>query len=415
MASGWPRRTPRWPGCSPAAGCCPGVRGRRRRRRATRDAGPGRPVRGGARRLERWPPSGPLLLVVEDVHWADQSTRDLLTFLFTRPLPRPGRDRGVVPLRRPAPPPPAAATAAPVGPAARRRTGCSSSPLADDDVRALVRAACPRPALRGRGAARIVRRAEGNAFFAEELVGAADGRRAGRRRCPTTSPTCCWSGSTGSTTPPARWCARPPCAGPPGRARRCSPRSSGSTTTRSTHALRAAVEQNVLVRVGERRLRLPARAAGRGRLRRPAARRAGPAARRLRRGAGASGACRGTAAELARHARAAHDRDTAVGASIAGRRRGDAVGGPDEAAHHYETALELLGDPRLEVKVDLVGLVTRAADALMASGAPERAHQLLAAHLRPGVAPGATSTGHGCWRSWPRRRSPSTAATTRWS
>jgi predicted ATPase len=28
----------------------------------------------------------PLLVVVEDAHWADRSTRDLLTFLFTRPL-----------------------------------------------------------------------------------------------------------------------------------------------------------------------------------------------------------------------------------------------------------------------------------------------------------------------------------------
>ena len=31
----------------------------------------------------------PLLLVVEDVHWADQSTRELLTFLLTRPTTRP--------------------------------------------------------------------------------------------------------------------------------------------------------------------------------------------------------------------------------------------------------------------------------------------------------------------------------------
>src|SRR5262249_48331364 len=29
---------------------------------------------------------GPLLVVIEDVHWADQSTRDLLSFLFARPF-----------------------------------------------------------------------------------------------------------------------------------------------------------------------------------------------------------------------------------------------------------------------------------------------------------------------------------------
>ena len=31
----------------------------------------------------------PLLLVVEDLHWADQSTRDLMSFLFTRPFSQP--------------------------------------------------------------------------------------------------------------------------------------------------------------------------------------------------------------------------------------------------------------------------------------------------------------------------------------
>ena len=54
---------------------------------------------------------------------------------------------------------------------------------------------------------------------------------------------------------------------------------------------------------------------------------------------------RGTAAELARHARLAHDLDTALDASIRAGDEAMAVGGPDEAAHHYEQALELLADP----------------------------------------------------------------------
>ena len=54
---------------------------------------------------------------------------------------------------------------------------------------------------------------------------------------------------------------------------------------------------------------------------------------------------RGTAAELARHARLAHDLDTALDASIRAGDEAMAVGGPDEAAHHYEQALELLTDP----------------------------------------------------------------------
>ncbi len=55
---------------------------------------------------------------------------------------------------------------------------------------------------------------------------------------------------------------------------------------------------------------------------------------------------RGTAAELARHARLAHDLDTALDASIRAGDEAMAVAGPDEAAHHYEQALELLADPR---------------------------------------------------------------------
>ena len=39
--------------------------------------------------LETLAARAPLLVVIEDVHWADQSTRELLTFLLTRPLTGP--------------------------------------------------------------------------------------------------------------------------------------------------------------------------------------------------------------------------------------------------------------------------------------------------------------------------------------
>ncbi len=50
----------------------------------------------------------PLVVVVEDLHWADQSTRDLMSFLFTRPFSQPVALVASLPLRRPAPqaPPP---------------------------------------------------------------------------------------------------------------------------------------------------------------------------------------------------------------------------------------------------------------------------------------------------------------------
>ena len=87
------------------------------------------------------------------------------------------------------------------------------------------------------------------------------------------------------------------------------------------------------------------------------------------------GRARGTAAELARHARLALDLDTALNASIRAGDEANAVGGPDEAAHHYQQALELLADPRREsdADFDLSKLVVSAADALVASGHPDRA------------------------------------------
>jgi predicted ATPase len=124
--------------------------------------------------LEDLAASRPLLVVVEDVHWADRSTRDLLTFLFTRSF------RGPVavvasyrsddlhrrhPLR-------AAAAQWTRIPGVQR---VLLDPLPDEDVRRLVRA-LPTGPLTGLTEAEvhaIVRRAEGNAFFAEELVGAA--------------------------------------------------------------------------------------------------------------------------------------------------------------------------------------------------------------------------------------------------
>ncbi|CAL9614152.1 helix-turn-helix transcriptional regulator [Streptomyces sp. enrichment culture] len=122
----------------------------------------------------------PLLLVLEDLHWADQSSRDLLRFLL---------GRGV--LQRPA-----------VGASAPRLAVCASyraddlhrrhplrpvlaelvrlpvverlelRPLPDADVTRLVRALEARP-LPDATVRRIVERAEGNAFYAEELVAAA--------------------------------------------------------------------------------------------------------------------------------------------------------------------------------------------------------------------------------------------------
>ena len=135
---------------------------------------------------------------------------------------------------------------------------------------------CPAPLVED-----IRGRSEGNAYYAEELLAAppTTGRgrvaaRAARRRA-----------------------ARPPRAAAPAvqqlRAGSRPSRAGGSSdallraalelpVTEVDEALREAVAHHVLVADGTDALRVPARAAAGGRLRRPAARRAGPAARHLR-------------------------------------------------------------------------------------------------------------------------------------
>ena len=59
------------------------------------------------------------------------------------------------------------------------------------------------------------------------------------------------------------------------------------------------------------------------------------------------------------------------------------MGGPDEAAQHYQQALELLADPRRrrDVDLDVARLAVDTADALVASGHPDRAAAVLAEQL----------------------------------
>ena len=112
----------------------------------------------------------PVLLVIEDLHWADQSTRDLLRFLISRLS-----DQRLMilasyrsdDLHRRHPLRPWLAELA-------RMEGVDRlvlAPLADPDVAALVRAVRP-DRLSDSVLRRIVERAEGNAFYAEELSAA---------------------------------------------------------------------------------------------------------------------------------------------------------------------------------------------------------------------------------------------------
>ncbi len=123
----------------------------------------------------------PLLLVLEDLHWADQSSRDLLRFLLSRGILQ--RAAGGAPTHRLAvfasyraddlhrrhPLRPLLAELVRL-PAVER---LELRPMADAEVARLVRAVQDRP-LPDATVRRIVERAEGNAFYAEELVAATE-------------------------------------------------------------------------------------------------------------------------------------------------------------------------------------------------------------------------------------------------
>jgi DNA-binding CsgD family transcriptional regulator len=121
----------------------------------------------------------PLLLVLEDLHWADQSSRDLLRFLLSRGILQ--RSAGGAPTHR------LAVLASyraddlhrrhPLRPLLAelvRLPGVERlelRPMADGEVARLVRALREGP-LPDTTVRRIVERAEGNAFYAEELLAA---------------------------------------------------------------------------------------------------------------------------------------------------------------------------------------------------------------------------------------------------
>ncbi|WP_098958626.1 helix-turn-helix transcriptional regulator [Pseudonocardia sp. N23] len=122
--------------------------------------------------LEQRSAQDPVLLVLEDVHWADTSSRDLLVFLASRL----GAQRLLVmasyrgdDLHRRHPLRPLLAELVRLPAVARVELGALGVADAEELVRELADGA-----LTDQEIARIARRSEGNAFFAEELVSASD-------------------------------------------------------------------------------------------------------------------------------------------------------------------------------------------------------------------------------------------------
>ena len=311
-----------------------------------------------------------MLLVVEDAHWADASTRHLLQFVlarrFTNPVSLVVSYRSDDLHRRH----PLRAAVAEWSrlPGVRR---LELEPLDDSAVGAILRS---REATRlsDRGATTIIRRAAGNAFYAEELLdaGLADGALPGSlaelvlvRLDRLTDAARLVVGAVA-------------CAGGPATDTMLA-EVVGLDAPRLDTALREAIDHKVLVSHGDSyafRHALLAEAVHDDLL--PGER------RRLHESflaaltrPGASGAAR----EVALHAEAAGDRATAFTASLSAGHDAVRVSGHDEAAGHYGRALALID--AAPDGFDVVDLLVDTVEALVASGHLREAAELLREHL----------------------------------
>ncbi|KRF12299.1 hypothetical protein ASG90_15035 [Nocardioides sp. Soil797] len=314
----------------------------------------------------------PLLLVIEDAHWADQSTRDLVSFLCSRPFAEPVAivvSYRAEDLHRRHP------LRAQVAEWTRVRGvhRMLLEPLGPAAVRAMIRELHPEE-LPESGVSDIVHRAEGNAFFVEELVGAAWDSRVPDDLADLLLVRLDRLDDTG------RQIVRAISAAGRRITHDLLVEASGVDPDLLDRALRSAIDSHVLITTGADsyafRHALLAEAIYDDLLPGERVRLHASYAAVLR-----DGRARGTAAELARHARAAMDFETALAASIQAGDEAMAVGGPDEAARHYEHALEIVADPKLAADVEVAPLVVKASDALVANGQVVRALSLLERHL----------------------------------
>ncbi|WP_172829356.1 helix-turn-helix transcriptional regulator [Pedococcus dokdonensis] len=327
----------------------------------------------------------PLLLVVEDVHWADQSSRDLLTLLFTRGF---SRRVSIVAsyrsddLHRRHPLRTTLAHWARLGDVER----VDLAPLPDHAVRELVRglqSGLHAQPLAEAQVREVVERAEGNAFFTEELVAAT--ALGGTGLAEDLSRLLLVRFDQLDTS--GQHVVRVASAAGRHVSHRLLAAVAGLGDAELDSGLRDAVERHVLV---------PTDSGG------YAFRHAllgetvyddllpGERVRAHERYAAALADDRtlGTWAELARHAGAAGLREQAREASVQAGDSALRMAGPEEAFRHFKNALALM--PESDPEVDSVTL--RAAAAATAVGRAVKALELLEERLRR-RAPGADPVG----------------------
>jgi DNA-binding CsgD family transcriptional regulator/tetratricopeptide (TPR) repeat protein len=316
----------------------------------------------------------PLLLIIEDVHWADQSTRDMLTFLFSRQFAEPVSivaSYRTDDLHRRHPLRGTIAEWARL-PGVQR---LQLPPLPEADVRGLISALQP-AAFSEDEVRRIVERADGNAFFTEELVAAA---QTGAAALPGDLAALLLV-RLDQLDDDARLVVRAAAAAGRRVSHDVLARVAGLDPVALERALRTAVENNVLQPAGADgyafRHALLAEAVYDDLL----------PGERVRVHASyvaalTAGRVQSTAAELARHAHAAHDVPTAIAANVQAGHDAMAVAGLDEALHHYEQALELLarvGDGfQVDERINPLSVTVKASEAATMAGHPLRAVALV--------------------------------------
>lgn len=316
--------------------------------------------------------SRPILLVVEDVHWADGSTRHLIRYVLAQTFSQPVHvvvSYRADDLHRRHPLRQAVAEWVRL-PGVRR---IELSPLPDADVKTLITARGIGE-LAADGVRAVVRRASGNAFYAEELLDA--GLANNQAMLPETLADLLLV-RLDRLDDDARVVVRAAsCSG--GRVTdQVLAVVVGLPPAQLDDALRAAIDHKVLTQVaGDSygfRHALLAEAVHDDLL---------PSERRRINNAyiaalTADGA-HGPAAEIAMHAAAAGDLTRAFTANVEAAEGAVRVAGYDESAHHYENALEIV-DAAPE-GTDVVGLVVAAADAVLTAGHLYRSLALLRDH-----------------------------------
>lgn len=315
-----------------------------------------------------------LLWVIEDVHWADRSTREMITYLLSHPPANPATlimTYRLDDLHRRHPLRPVLGEWGRL-PGVERMT---VPPLDESQVRGMVRA-LQSSALSESDVATIVSRAEGNPFFVEELVGASAG---GSTLLPADLSDLLLI-RVDSLDETARFVVKAVSVAGREVSHGLLAAVAGVDEADLESALRAAVDAKVIVATsGERysfRHALLSEAVYSDLLPGERVRLHATYARVLD-----DHPTAGTAADLARHTRGAHDQVTAAKASVMAGDEASTLAAPDEALGQYEAAIGILaeiGPAASEVTgIDAIDLTVRASNAAMVAGQPIRALKLL--------------------------------------